>query len=391
MTFGRMPLANAFVTADDMAAEEFYALEPAFCERCGTFQLTTQPPPARLFKSDYPFRTGSSTRMVAHFSALAATLRQRLSALAPFVVEIGANDGTLLEALASRGCRCVGVDPVEQCVQLVRRRGLEVVHGFFGADLADRIASERGRADAVVAANVICHIPDIHSLAEGITRLLRDDGLFVFEDPYLGDLLRMRSYDQIYDEHVFVWSATSVRAAFGRHGLDLIDVEPLGTHGGSLRYTLARRGAHAPSARVQEWLAREKRAAMGERRTYDQFRRECEVSRDALRNLLEDLRSRGRRVDGYAATSKSTTVLNYGGIDGSLIARIYDSTPAKQGKFTPGTHIPIVPSAQFAVDPPEFAVLFAWIHAEEILDNERAFAAGGGRWIRFVPDVRILD
>ncbi len=391
MSFGPMPLANAFLSEADIASEEFYPLEPAICERCGTFQLTTQPAPSRLFRSGYPFRTGSSTRMVAHFTALAAELRRRCAEERPLVVEIGANDGTLLAALTAAGCCAIGVEPVNECAAAIRARGLEVVEGFFNAATAGAIAAAHGCADVIVAANVICHIPDVHDLAAGICRLLEDAGLFVFEDPYLGDMLEVGSYDQIYDEHVFVWSATSVAAAFQRHGLELIDVQPLRTHGGSLRYVLARTGRYPAAPSVEEVLAHERARGLSRRDTYERFRSACEASRDALSTLLHRLHDQGRRVEGYAATSKSTTVLNYGRIGPTLIQRIADSTPAKQGKLTPGMHIPIVSPEHFMADPPDFAVLFAWNHAAEIFEKARAFPEGGGRWIRFVPDVRILD
>lgn len=391
MTFGSMPIANGFLDEADIATEYRFELAPAFCESCATFQLYEQPSPARLFHDQYPFFSSSSQAMAAHFDAFAASVRRRLGARPALVVEIGSNDGTLLQHFNGDGCRGVGVEPAANVAAVARARGLETIEAFFGRALAESLRSQHGPADAIVAANVICHIPDVQDFAAGVAALLSDEGVLVFEDPYVGDMLAKRSYDQIYDEHVFMWSATSVANAIRPHGLELIDVEAQPTHGGSMRYVCGRAGRHPISAAVAALRQSEEAAGICSRTRYDQFRVECEAARDQFRSLLLSLREQGRTVAGYAATSKSTTLLNYCGIDRSLIAYIADTTPLKQGKVTPGSHIPVVSPDVFLADPPEFAVLFAWNHAAEVMAKQQAFTAGGGKWITFVPDVAILD
>jgi methylation protein EvaC len=213
----------------------------------------------------------------------------------------------------------------------------------------------------------------------------------VFEEPYLGDMIAKTSYDQIYDEHVFIFSALSVSYVFGRHGLELIDVVPQSTHGGSMRYVLGPKGAHEVSPEVARTLAKEREQGLHTAETFVQFRDDCERSRDALLELLTKLKNEKKRVVGYGATSKSTTVLNFCGIGPDLIEFISDTTPIKQGQYTPGTHIPVKSHEAFEEDHPDYALLFAWNHAGEIMEKEQGFNSEGGKWIYFVPEVTVSE
>ena len=241
----------------------------------------------------------------------------------------------------------------------------------------------------VRAANVICHIPDLNEVARGVAHLLADDGVFVFEEPYLGSMIEKGSYDQIYDEHVFIFSAGSVQNAFRPHGLELVDALSQTTHGGSMRYVLAKTGTRNVAPSVTQTIAKEKEQGLDRAETYETFRSRCERSREALVDLIRGLRAQGRRVVGYGATSKSTTVLNYCGFGSQDIELISDTTPVKQNKYTPGTHIPVLRYETFLENYPDYAVLFAWNHEAEILEKEKGFAVAGGKWIKFVPEVRI--
>ena len=393
MTFGRMPLANGFLIEADIPSEYFFELAPAFCPVCGMFQLMEQPAPARMFHGRYAFASSSSVRMQHHFKAFAQSVVRR--ALAgrrdPLVVEIGSNDGIMLGHLKDAGYRYLGIEPSTNVADLARARGIETVDAFFDAALAGRLRSQHGHAHAIIAANVMCHIPDIHTVAAGVAHWLAPDGVFIFEDPYLGDMIAKTSYDQIYDEHVFMFSATAVAAAFAPHGLALVDVMPQATHGGSMRYVLAHRGVAPESPSVAELIAREQQQGLGQPATYDQFRRNCEASRAALKALLGSLRARGARVAGYAATSKSTTVTNYCGIGPDELEFIADTTPLKHGTLSPGRHIPVTPREDFVRRPPDYALLFGWNHAAEIFANDAGFRASGGKWVTYVPRVEVID
>jgi methylation protein EvaC len=219
---------------------------------------------------------------------------------------------------------------------------------------------------------------------------LKPRGVFMFEDPYLGDIVEKTAYDQIYDEHVFYFSLAAVENLAARHGLEVVDVEPQRVHGGEMRFVVAHRGALPVTPAVGELRARERAQGLAEAATMQRFRAAVEQSRSALLELLHRLRREGRRVMGYGATSKSTTVTNYCGLDASLVSAISDVTPTKIGRFSPGARIPVVAHAEFAANPPDYALLFAWNHAEEIRAKERRFEADGGRWIVYVPAVGVL-
>lgn len=393
MTFGPMPIANGFLKKEDVSGEYFFEMEVAFCEQCGTFQLVEQPDAKRMFHENYAFFSSLSRHMQIHFEEFAGLVKGRVLAgrQDPFVVELGSNDGIMLRHFKSAGIRHLGIEPSNNVADVARAQGINTLSEFFNLNLAERIVEEHGHADAVICANVMCHIPDINGVAAGMARLLKPDGVLMFEDPYLGDMIAKTSYDQIYDEHVFIFSATCIANAFGRHGLELIDVMPQPTHGGSMRYVLAPKGSHPISPNVSALLAKENELGLHQANTYDQFKRSCENSRSELVSLLNRIKKEGKRVVGYGATSKSTTVLNYCGIGPDLIEFISDTTPIKQGKLTPGSHIPVKPYESFSSNPPEYALLFAWNHLNEIFAKEKDFRANGGKWITFVPNVGIIE
>jgi methylation protein EvaC len=390
--FGPMPIANGFLLPDALDREERFPLEVVACPQCAMVQLAHPVAPERLFPADYAFHSSTSERMAAHFERFATWVRRETAGSAdPLVVEIGSNDGILLRHLAAAGVRHVGVEPAADVAAVARSRGVHTVTRFFDAATAEALLSQYGPAHAVVGANVLCHIADIHSVAAGIAQLLAPDGVFAFEDPYLGDILGQVAFDQLYDEHVYYFSLTAIQALFARHGLEVVDVAPQSVHGGSMRYVLARSGRRAPTPAVQALAAQEERLHLREGATYARFREGVAAKRLALRALLRDLRGAGRRVVGYAATSKSTTAIVHCGLTPDDIEYICDTTPGKQGRLSPGAHIPVRPSAAFAADAPDYALLFAWNHRAEVLAKEQAFVRRGGRFITYVPRVEVLD
>lgn len=392
MTFGQMPIANGFLTQEQFDTEYFFELQSAYCAKCGMFQLIEQPEPDKMFHGNYAFYSSTSKFMQQHFRTFAESILERFISgrSDPFVVELGSNDGIMLRHFKDAGVRHLGVEPSVNVADVARAQGINTISEFFNEALADQIVHEQGHADAILAANVMCHIPAIHSVAAGAKKLLKPDGVLVFEDPYLGDMVEKTSYDQIYDEHVFIFSAASVSWIFGQHGLELIDVLPQITHGGSMRYIFAPKGAHAVSGNVGRQLEKERAQGLDKAETYNQFRANCESSRDALVALLEDFKAQGKRVVGYGATSKSTTIINYCGLAPRHIEFISDTTPIKQGKFSPGAHIPVKPYESFVSAPPDYALLFAWNHASEIFEKEQGFRKNGGKWIMYIPKVGVI-
>src|SRR5438128_12270286 len=320
MSFGKMPLANGFLTAGQFRNEYFFELVVAFCPSCCMVQLSEQPSREKMFTPNYAYFSSTSMSMATHFEKFAhQVMADHLPPHDPFVVEIGCNDGILLEHFAQGGIRHLGIEPSANVAQVAANKGLRTLLQYFDEDLAREIVAEYGQADAVLGANVLCHIPYLHSVVAGIKILLKPGGVLVFEDPYLGDILAKTSYDQIYDEHAFYFSVTSVRHLFERHGLEVVDVRPQNIHGGSMRYVVAHEGARKGSAAVMAQCEREKALGLEQPETFEGFRRRTERSRKELMALLYKLKRVGKRVVGYGATSKSTTVINYCGINHDLV------------------------------------------------------------------------
>ncbi len=391
VSFGRMPIANGFLQADQFQEEYFFELAAGFCPECTMVQLIEQPEPQKMFHENYAFYSSTSTRMAAHFQELAGRVKDSyMKSKDPFVVEIGSNDGITLRHFAAAGFRHLGVEPSANVAEAARKKGVQTVCQFFDENVAREILGAHGPADVFLGANVMCHISTLHSVVAGIKLLLKPEGVLIFEDPYLGDIIQKTSYDQIYDEHAFYFSLRSLTFLFERHGMEVIDVMPQDVHGGSMRYTVGRKGAHDIAGSVELLRERENALGLHDPATYHRLRENIERSRDELMNLLGKLKKQGSRVAGYGATSKSTTVINYCGITPELVEFIGDTTPIKQGKFSPGMHIPVRPYADFENNHPNFALLFAWNHVAEIMEKERQFLANGGRWIVYVPRVEIL-
>jgi len=392
LDLGMQPLGNGFLH-DSEGTEYWFPLACGFNEESSLFQLMTQPAPELMFHDSYAFFSGTSRRMAQHFEDLSQWILSSglLRPDDPFIVELGSNDGILLQHFAAQGIRHLGVEPSRDVGLAARELGVDVLQAFFGAEVARGIAETRGRADLLTAANVMCHIPDLQDLLAGIDLLVSDDGVVMFEDPYLGDVVRLGSYDQIYDEHVFLFSALSVQQIFATINFELIDVQPLATHGGSMRYTLGRRGRRVISPRVAQVIAAEREQGLHRTETFLTFAGRVNESASVLRETLEKTVGGGSRVAAYGATSKSTTIYNFAGIGPELISCIYDNTPTKIGTLSPGKHIPIRQESDFLDNPPAVTFLAAWNHEREIVERHGDYASGGGRWLTHVPHVRFID
>ena len=391
ISFGKMPIANGFLTQEQFSDEYFFNLKTGFCPQCHMVQIVQQPDRTKMFHENYAFYSSTSTRMASHFKQFAeSVMKDYLKSADPFVVEIGSNDGIILQHFASAEIRHLGIEPSANVAKVAMDRGIQTICEFFDEQLSLQIVEKHGQADAFLGANVMCHLPYIHSIVEGIKRILKPDGILQFEDPYIGDILENITYDQIYDEHVFLFSVSSIKYLFEQHGMEVIDIQPQETHGGSMRYVIAHKGRHSVSDRVNQQITKEESLGLNTQDTYDGFRKNCEHSRDRLMDLLNDIRQKGQRIVGYAATSKSTTTINYCGMTSNHIEFLSDTTPLKQGKFSPGAHIPVRPHEDFTANYPDYALLFAYNHAKEIMAKEQKFMESGGKWIVYMPTVQIL-
>ena len=387
--FGKMPIANGFLSEDMFDKEKFYPLEVGVCPVCNMVQLTKQVDREDMFNDNYAYFSSTSNRMQKHFKEFAYWVMDTFLSENPFVVEIGSNDGIMLQNYANKKIKHLGVEPSENVAQVAREKGINTISCFFDKENAEKIKEEYGLADVVVGTNVLCHIPYIHSVFDGVTSLLKPKGVLIFEDPYVGDIVQRISYDQIYDEHAFYFSVSSISYLAEMHGLEVIDAIHQNVHGGSMRYILARKGARKVSNEVKELFRYEEEQGLKEYSTYLKFADDVEQNKRDLLALLKKLKAEGKRIVGYGATSKSTTVLNYCGIGTDYIEFISDTTPIKQGKYTPGMHIPVKSYEDFKKEYPEYTVLFAWNHGEEIIEKESAYKEAGGKFILYVDHVRI--
>lgn len=392
LDFGMQPLGNGFLEKKDFKNEYFFPMEIGFCEVSKMIQLIEQPLPEKMFHSEYAFYSSTSKFMQEHFKAFSDFVIKSgyLSVHHPFVVELGCNDGILLKNFSEKGINHLGIEPSINVAQEANKKGVRTISDFFNEKLAEEIVSKEGQADVFLAANVMCHIPDILSVVKGIKKMLKQSGVVIFEDPYLGDVLTKTSYDQIYDEHVFLFSAFSIQYLFNLEDLELIHIMPQKTHGGSMRYILGHRGYYPINESVRKILIKEEKQGLTQISSFNTFKLKVEKSKHDLVKMLKKIKAEGKTIAGYAATSKSTTILNYCNIGPELIDYICDTTPIKQNKFSPGVHIPIVPYEVFKKTPPDYAFLLAWNHIDEIMIKENDYTENGGKWITHVPTVRIL-
>ena len=282
--FGDMPIANAFASKEEVLNEYTFPMKVGFCNHCNMFQLVEQPQPQQMFNENYAFFSGTSRLMAQHFDEFADhVIQDYLQGVDdPFVVEIGSNDGIMLRHFAEKGIRHLGIEPSGNVANVARKRGIKTIVEFFDKELAERIVREQGQADAYLAANVMCHIPYIKSILEGIKALLKPSGIVMFEDPYLGDVIRNTTYDQIYDEHTFLFSVHSVQYLFNQFDMEVIDIEPQETHGGSMRYLIAHSGVRPVQDAVMEQLKLERKLGLTEPATFIAFRESCESYRSDL-------------------------------------------------------------------------------------------------------------
>ena len=389
--FGVMPIANAFATKEQIKNEYTFPMKVGFCGNCNMVQLVEQPDREKMFHENYAFFSSTSNYMKGHFKLFANSVSelQDLNENS-FVVEVGCNDGILLENFIIDNIPCLGVEPSENVAQVAMEKGIEVITQFFDRPLAEHILQSHQKADAILSANVMCHIPYIHSIYDGVKTLLKEDGVFIFEDPYLGEIIEKTSFDQIYDEHVFLFSALSVNYLANMHDLELVNVEPQITHGGSMRYTIAHKGIKTVSQNVIKLIDQEKKLGLDKKQSYLSFTDNVNKIKNDLINLLTKLKNDGKKVVAYGATSKSTTVTNYFGITPDLVECIYDTTPIKQNKLSPGAHIPVLPYDQFRESNPDYVLLFAWNHATEIMKKESDYMGHDRHWITYIPNVKVI-
>lgn len=390
LSFGETPLANAYLSAADLEKSEVFApLVVNFCNSCKLVQLRDVVDPGVLF-SRYLYVSGTSPSFVAHFGEYAKTVSARFSlSKDSLVVDVGSNDGMLLAEFKKEGTKILGVDPAENIAAEATKNGISTIAKFFTLETANDIAKKHGQAAVITANNVFAHTDDIAEFVGAVKVLLAHDGAFIFEVQYLKDLIEQNLFDIIYHEHLCYYHATPLVPFFDRLGLQVFDVEHVSTHGGSIRvYVGWNGGPHARASRVDEVIAGEQ--ALNDPATYTAFAARIEENKKKLLSLLLDIKSQNKRIVGYGAPAKATTLSYAFGIDGTFLDAIIDDSPMKQGLFMPGTHIPIKSSSALYDDHPDYCLILAWNFADTIMKNHGKFVENGGKFIIPVPQPRTV-
>jgi SAM-dependent methyltransferase len=390
---GAAPPSNAYLTPEALRApEKHFPLQVRVCTECWLAQTEDYAGADELFSAEYAYFSSFSSTWLRHAEAYVAAMAQRF-ALGPdsLVVEVAANDGYLLQYAQARGLPCLGIEPTASTAEAARAKGLEILEAFFGTALAQTLAGQGRRADLMVANNVLAHVPDINDFVAGFAALLKPAGVATFEFPHLLQLMAGTQFDTIYHEHYSYLSLTAVHRIFARNGLTVFDVEPLATHGGSLRVFAQRAdtGRQEPGPRVAATLQREAEAGMTTPAYYQGFQARAERVKDDVVAFLIEAKRTGKTVAGYGAAAKGNTLLNFAGIRPDLLPYVVDLNPAKQGRFLPGSRIPIVTEVRLQETRPDYVVILPWNLRAEV-EAQLAYIRGwGGRFVTWVPSLEV--
>jgi SAM-dependent methyltransferase len=386
-----MPLPDALRRADQLDGPEArYPLDVAFCEDCALVQVLADVPAHEMFVDNYLYFSSFSDHLLRHAREHALNLVERRGLGADsLVVELASNDGYLLRNFVERGVPVLGIDPAPGQADAAEAAGVPTLREFFGAELAQRLVSEGKRADVVIANNVMAHVPDLNSFVEGISILLKEDGLLTVENPYVRDLVDKCEFDTIYHEHVCYYSCTAVDALFRRHGLFLNHVEYFpDLHGGTLRWHAGK--TEARSEAVLAYLAEERARGLDTFAFYEDFGASVAALRGDLVGLLRDLKLQGKSIAAYGAAAKGSTLINYAGLGPDLLDFVVDRNVHKQGLYMPGLDIPIRDTSALLEARPDYTLILAWNFEREIVEQQSAYLEAGGRFIVPVPQPRIV-
>jgi len=379
LDLGSTPVANRLLPAAD-SPEQLYPLGVVHCPACSLVQLAWELPAAEIFDEEYPYFSSYSDYLVRHAADHAERLITEYG-LGPdsLVIEVGSNDGYLLQAFVEKGVPVLGIDPSPGPVEAARARGVRTERAFFGNDVAADVVRRFGHADVVIANNVMAHVPDLNDVVRGFATLVGDQGVVTVENPSVVELIRHVEFDTIYHEHYCYFSCSSVRELFGRHGVRLFRVEDLSLHGGSLRWWGSRTADIEPS--VTQHLADEHDLGVTTPSFYADFATRVQRLQSSLREMLSSLRAQGKQLAGYGAAAKGTTLLTTTGIGRETLDFVVDRNEHKQGLFVPGARIPVLPVEALLERQPDYVLLLAWNVADEILAQQEEFRRRGGQFV----------
>ena len=390
---GSAPPSNAYLTVEKLKnSEKWFPLRVLVCEQCWLVQTEDFAQADELFDADYAYFSAFSSSWLAHSERYVTDMVERFSLNEhSHVVEIAANDGYLLQYVKALGIPCTGIEPTASTAKAARAKGIEIVEEFFGINLAKQLVAVGKHADLTVANNVLAHVPDINDFVAGFTELLKSNGLATFEFPHLLNLIELNQFDTIYHEHFSYLSLTAVQHIFAANGLTVFDVQELSTHGGSLRIFAQRTdiGLQVISDQVRILLQKEKIAGMRTAAYYSGFQGKAEKVKDDFVAFLIEAKRQSKSVAAYGAAAKGNTLINFAGIRPDLIRFVVDKNPVKQGKYMPGSRIPIGGEELLRKERPDYVVILPWNLREEIMLQLAYVREWGGKFVTAVPELEV--
>jgi len=397
---GKSPLCETFLTPEQTASVEyFFPLHALVCDQCWLVQVKDYHVPADLIFTDhYPYYSSFSTSWVEHARKYCEMITDRLGLAnsekggEKLVVELACNDGYLLQHFPKYGvANILGVEPSGNVAEEASKKGIPVIVDFFGVSLAKRIAEERGKAELILGNNVLAHVPDLNDFVGGVKLLLADNGVATFEFPHLQNLIEQNQFDTIYHEHFCYFSAIAIEAIAKKHGLVFFDVEEIPTHGGSLRVYLAHEGKEEVRQSVKDIIAREERLGYKTTKLYAAYEEQVKETKRKLLAFLIEAKNAGKKVVGYGAPGKGNTLLNYCGIGPDFLDFTVDKNHHKHGRFTPGTHIPVLPVEALDAAKPDYVLILPWNLRKEIAAQMKHIGEWGGKFVVPIPEATVFE
>ena len=386
---GNAPPSNAYLTESALhIPEKWFPLRVLVCTECWLVQTEDYAGIKELFDSEYAYFSSFSTTWLRHAECYVAEMIKRFELnVSSNVIEVAANDGYLLQYVKAKGIPCLGIEPTASTAAAACKKGITIIGEFFGTELARKLVAQGKQADLMVANNVLAHVPNINDFVQGFSQLLKPQGVATFEFPHLMRLVEQTQFDTIYHEHFSYLSLIAVKRICDCNGLQIFDIQEIPTHGGSLRVFAQRKdtGKHNITAKVEVLITREVSVGMRTKKYYTDFQKRANVIKQDLIKFLMESKCQGKSVVAYGAAAKGNTLLNYAGINSDLLSFVVDRNPAKQGKFLPGTHIPIVDEAHLHNEHPNYVVILPWNLKSEITEQLSYIRKWDGKFVTFVP------
>jgi methylation protein EvaC len=391
LDLGLQPLANKFLTKKDLLkekSENYYRLELGFNTKSKLVSILNTVSSKRMFDNKYPYRASMSKTMLNSFKNLADKINNKFKP--NFIMEIGSNDGSFIKNFNKK--KAIGIEPCSNMAKITRNMGYKTYTNFWNIKLAKKIKSQIRKVNLIYAANTLSHIENLNSVFKSINYVLSDDGILIIEDPSLLECLKKVSYDQFYNEHIYVFSLLAIKNLIKKHNLEVFNIEKLSTHGGSLRYFIKRKTNKKISIniKVKHQLKHEIKFGLGKYSTYIKFKNRVKKSRKKLRKIFSRLKKKNKKIIGYGSTAKVCTILAYCKIKSETLEYFFDTTPNKVGKYMPGSHIYIKKYTKPLTDEADYIFLGAWNFKKEIFNKEKKFIKRGGKFITHVPFPKII-